>query len=335
MNAANLYRLTCMVCLTALVLALTACGGNDSSDASSQRQVVVEQTGATRSYQFYLPASAQQASPVPLVLLYHGGFGSPESILNASDMKAKARAEGFALATLKAVNGLWNAGHEGNGTLRGRDVNDVAYTKTVISQLNKTENIDLDRVYAVGFSMGGAMVYRVACQLSERIAAITVVSGYSSQTQGAVGLNKIYPCDQSTLAHPMPILHIHGLADQCVKYKGGIGEGFNKTRPNSVFRTSVRTTIKRWSERNGCLVQSRPPLNPGTGCIARRRCNTNSVVKLCTIKEHGHVWPGDARYRPVIKEQCGGTQTGGIGDTNATDRFWNFVKDYSLSQLTQ
>lgn len=321
-----------VICASFLLLALTACGGGGGSDSGSdgspgmgtQHEVTVPATDRTRAYNLYLPDDADEASSLPLVLLFHGGFGRPQTILASTDMKAKADEEGFAIATLKARNGVWNVGHEGDD---GGD--DVAFTEAVITRLADTENIDLDRVYAAGFSMGGAMVYRLACELSDRIAAVGVVSGYSSQETQALLSGQAYPCQRSDLTHPMPVLHIHGGADQCVKYNGGQGEGFNtQTR-----RTSIPDTIASWASRNQCNDQSTPASDPpvGVSCNTRDECDAGSAVRLCTIENQGHVWPGNAQYLPRIKDQCGGEQTGAV---DATDRFWNFVKGYRLNELS-
>ena len=57
-------------------------------------------------------------------------------------------------------------------------------------------------------SNGGFMSYQLACELSDRIAAIASVTG-SMTTNGSIS---VIP------NHPMPIMEIHGTADGSVPY---------------------------------------------------------------------------------------------------------------------
>ena len=65
-------------------------------------------------------------------------------------------------------------------------------------------NIDATRVFASGFSNGGMLSYRLACELSDRIAGIAAVGGASGQFD--FDRNRYYSCNPT---RPIPILHIH------------------------------------------------------------------------------------------------------------------------------
>ena len=66
----------------------------------------------------------------------------------------------------------WNTGP-------GQDINnDLLFFESMIDLLSRDFNINLDKVYVTGFSMGGFMSYDIACSpLSQKIAAVAPVSG--------------------------------------------------------------------------------------------------------------------------------------------------------------
>jgi polyhydroxybutyrate depolymerase len=79
---------------------------------------------------------------------------------------------------------------------------------TIIDYLKSQATIDSSRVWAMGHSNGGMMAYRLACDLSDKITAIAVVTG-------ALVDDTCSPTKQVSL------LHIHGDLDPTVPYNGG------------------------------------------------------------------------------------------------------------------
>src|SRR3972149_6035846 len=88
------------------------------------------------------------------------------------------------------------------GEAAKNNVDDVGFVRALIDELATLINIDPGRVYATGFSNGAIMVYRLACELSDRIAAI-----------GPVAATQIL--DDQEACHPgrsVPGLHFTGTA---------------------------------------------------------------------------------------------------------------------------
>ena len=56
------------------------------------------------------------------------------------------------------------------------NVDDVGFTRALLDDLAKVANVDAKRVFATGISNGGIMCYRLAAELSDRIAAIAPVA---------------------------------------------------------------------------------------------------------------------------------------------------------------
>mgnify|MGYP003333016272 FL=1 len=96
----------------------------------------------------------------------------------------------------------WNTESEG--------INDVAFIESIIDWLGRNYNAQLNEVYVTGFSNGGFMSYHLACNLSEKIAAIAPVAGLMGN----------YTYDTCSPLHPMPLIHIHGKQDQTISIDG-------------------------------------------------------------------------------------------------------------------
>ncbi len=107
---------------------------------------------------------------------------------------------GIVVVYPNGIDETWNV-----SSTTGTD--DVGFISALIDTVDYQYSIDLNRVFATGMSMGGFMSYRLACELSERIAAIASVTG----------LQAFYPCNPN---RPVPILQFHGTADPVVPYAG-------------------------------------------------------------------------------------------------------------------
>lgn len=80
-------------------------------------------------------------------------------------------------------------------------------------------NIDSSGIYATGMSNGATMVYRLACQLSDKIAAFAPVAG-----------NQLDIACKST--RPVPIIHFYGLADNFATFGGKVFGDQHKSIPD-------------------------------------------------------------------------------------------------------
>ncbi|MBK9457533.1 MAG: hypothetical protein IPO24_19130 [Bacteroidetes bacterium] len=112
----------------------------------------------------------------------------------------------------------------------GTGVDDVAFLSALIDSLDAEYNIDLNRVYSTGMSNGGFMSHALACELSNRIAAIASVTG-------SIDKDRMPFCDPQ---HNTPVMQIHGTADETVPYDG-----------NFEF-LPVDSVVSYWVKQNHC-----------------------------------------------------------------------------------
>ena len=270
--------------------------------------------GRRRFYIIHVPSVYNKDVATPLVLNFHGGGGKPDQQRRDSGMDAVSDTGGF-IVVYPAGTGQkqdrsfsWNSGI-GDNYANKNNIDDVGFTQALLDDIEKFFHIDQKRIYATGFSNGGFMCYRLAAQLSEKIAAIAPVSGV---------MGRAYSRQPS---RPISVLHFHGLKDTFVPYKGGSGRGplENADLP------SVEETINFWVDSNGC---SKEPVNETRqGKAIRRQYGTGAQgaeVILWTLADGGHTWPGGKSSLP--EWMAGKVNT----DINASELIWEFFQRHPM-----
>ncbi|MDQ3640960.1 MAG: hypothetical protein M3450_05700 [Actinomycetota bacterium] len=263
--------------LVAGLLVVAGCGGGQGSGSTApgaepavvRRQVKVENT--ERMYRLYTPPDSESEGPVPLVLALHGSYNSVDSFVDASEFDDAASANGFIVAYPEALGLVWNGGFCCTSG-RGSAAIDISFLDRVIADVAAVRRIDLRRVYAVGFSAGGVMAYRLGCDLAERLAGVAAVAG-------AMVLDDCHP------SRPVPVIAIHGTADGVVPYEGGRIQG-GATRP----APPATAVIDRWATLNGCPGADAPQVRGTVTLATWTGCADGSRAQLVTVEGGGHNW---------------------------------------------
>ncbi len=238
-----------MVVVLALFL-FAACGGSGGPDSSSAPQPAVAHRrlnvgGVDRTYRLYTPPDSQDAGPVPLVLALHGSGNTADSLVDSSEFDDAADAGGFIVAYPQAVGISWNAGFCCT-TGRGDPAADIRFLDALVTDVVASRRIDERRIYAVGFSAGGMMAYRLACDLAGRFAGVGVIAA-------SMVLDDCRP------SRPVSVIAIHGTADDVVPYAGGrIDGGATKPAP------PAPAVAERWATLDACPDAS-PARRAGAG----------------------------------------------------------------------
>lgn len=234
--------------------------------------------GVTRQYILYVPAIYDGTQPVPFVVALHG-LGDNMNNFKNINLKAVADTANFIVAFPQAlVDGLtnstaWNSGAGAFGVTLNANVDDVGFLYALMDTVSANYNINQKRIYATGFSMGGFMTNRLACQLNNRVAAIASVSGTIGN-----GLN----CQPN---HAVPAAHFHGTADGTVAYSG------------NQYGKDAEVLVKYWVTNNGCdttaIIDSLPDTkNDGKAIIHYRYPNGsyNTEVEFYKVIGGAHEW---------------------------------------------
>jgi polyhydroxybutyrate depolymerase len=271
-----------------------------------------------RRYRAYIPKKYDASKATPVIVVFHGGGGNPESMIRLTGMNAKADEAGFLVVypfgTGKLAKTLltFNGG-ECCGYAMDNKVDDVGFTRELLDDLAKVANIDADRVFATGLSNGGIMAHYLASELSDRIAAIAPVGG---------PLMMEAPRNKRAVS----VMHFHGTADAFAPFQGGFGKGFLGRNGITKFR-SVDHTIQNWVKANGCTTEPEIeplPDNASDAMKVTRKTwgggKAGSEVALIEIEGGGHTWPGK---KPIVSLLGESTM-----DISANDLMWEFFQKH-------
>src|SRR5262249_19824804 len=154
------------------------------------------------------------------ILGFHGALSDPEGFAHATQLSERGGGMGFVVVCPAGYKRTWNAG-DCCGPAQKQHIDDVAVVRALLDDLQTIINIDPRQVFATGWSNGGKFAFRLACELSDRIAAVAVVDS-------GLGVTNCSP------VRPVPILLFHGTADTFHPYNGGKGTELNAVGVNHI-----------------------------------------------------------------------------------------------------
>ncbi|MGE4285073.1 MAG: PHB depolymerase family esterase [Phycisphaerae bacterium] len=289
------------------------------------RTIKIEVDDKMRSYELYMQDNQHSGEPVGVVIMLHGGGGRATSAMRVTRWNEKAEKEGFAVvypegtrpspekpASFSRNPQTWNDGSRRLhiGAVR-KNIDDIAFLAGLIDSLRSRDDIDSSRIYVTGFSNGASMAFRVARELSGRIAAVAPVAG-------ADWLQEKIP------ARKVPVMYITGTNDPLNPIKGGpvkMGQKYYGEK------APVKQIIDAWTKLHGCaaepVIEHRE--NATLYSYSPEAAETAAFV-YCEIEGHGHIWPGGISLLPG---SMGGSNTSKI---DATDLIWDFFKKHKLPE---
>jgi poly(3-hydroxybutyrate) depolymerase len=253
--------------------------------AKVDKTVNIKVGSQTRKYRLYVPNNVKENTAI--VFCLHGTGGSSDNKQPAFD--AIANTEGIIVVyghgenmTFPAFGNMSLPGWHSTGEWSG----DVDYIKAIIEDVASNYSINRKRIYCCGFSNGGMMTYTIANLLGNVFAAFASISGFP--------LNEFHL--HHTGVRPVPFLHIHGKADDFVKY------------------AYVPKVIDNMVARNGC--------NPVPTVTTKSGKYTKNIYEA-----------GNGGFPIVFYEVNGmghNPETNNTEDGNSSKTMWNFMKQYTL-----
>ncbi len=245
---------------------LAACNANpfntDTGDTTGRSTVhSIDINGLQRNYLLHTPSKWTSDEQLPLIFMLHGNGGEPLGLESISGMSILADNQHFFVCYPWGIRAAWEWRH---GTNR-----DVELIDQLITSLSSSHNIDQDRVYAVGFSLGGYLAHNLASELGDRLAGTASLSGSMSSSVA----------ENFDATDKVNVLIIHGTSDDQVSYAGEEQINFY----NQSYNCSNDLTEIDISADLGCssytVIQK-----------TFSSCSDSSRVRLLRVEEGEHEW---------------------------------------------
>ena len=284
-----------LVAVLAAAVVLTGCATSPAAESpivtaaaggAVATSIVVD--GIDRTYLVRAPERAVADAPLPLLLVIHGAGGNAAKAEAATGMTGLSDADGFIVAYPQGTQAAdvageysWNAGACCANPVKN-NIDDVGFINSVIDNIATDYPVDPARIYVAGFSNGGMLAYRLACELDRRVAGIAVVSGALNVTS----------CEAPAATS---VLMIHGTGDLTVPYTGGKTNERTAGRFGQWTNASLDDAVSYWSGRDGCTGEPATSVDGSVTHATFAACEEGVKLDVVTIDGGGHVWPSKAR----------------------------------------
>lgn len=251
--------------------------------AEGPEKIVVD--GKSRNMIVHVPDNTPQNAP--LVITLHGFNQSADYQRNTTAWDQVADTAKFVVVYPDAINSWWDVYGQ----------SDLTFIEKIIDHMNEKYDIDRNRVYVSGFSLGAMMTYHVAEHLSDKVAAFAPVSGVRFDNRAPAA------------KRPIPIIHTHGTADDVFKWEGDPGH-------QAGGYPYIPDYVKKWVDFDGLNPEPTvtDPYENNASLTVWRDDNSSIEVALLAVKGCGHWHSDGAQY----------------GQVSTSKEIWNFVKRYSL-----
>lgn len=264
-----------------------------------------------------------QAKP-PLVLALHGAGGDGKIAIEHDGWAEKSDEAGFIVVAPTALPSrprlsagfltnprVWNSGQLNDQSPRVA-IDDVAFIKQLLDELKQKVPYDEQRVFAVGHSNGGGMVFRLAAEMPERLAAVAAVAG-------TMALDSPHP------SKSLPMLYIIGVDDPLVPLAGGtvrLPWGSKENPPVAEF-------LQKWAAASGCEAEPKTISEAdGVKQVEYPSKSSGPTLTVLYLDHQGHHWPG---AKPLLPESRLGPAKSKF---NATDAIWEFFEKWGKTTAT-
>ena len=216
--------------------------------------------GTKRQYILWYPDNYDNTHPYRLIICYHWYTGSASQVFDCTTEGINCyttQIPFFNLLTISNNTTIFVAPDGIDAGWANTNDRDLEFTDSILAQVKNNLCIDTTRIFACGFSYGGAMSYAIACSRAPVFRAVGVYAG------GAMS-------GGPDLKMPIAYYASHGIAD------GGIASG--------------RTARDHFVTVNGCTQQTAPEPTTGSGthiCTKYSGCSSGHPVEWCAF-DGGH-----------------------------------------------
>ena len=225
-----------------------------------------------RTYYLNIPPKYTPGTPVPLLFGFHGLGGSANLFreqsqidLFTNDMNViSVFPNGY--GSIAGVENSWNAG-SCCGQASIIQLDDVKLISMITKSVQLRYDIDKKNVWAIGFSNGGMMSYRLACELSDQFTAVGVGAG-------ALMTSTCSP------PNPVSVIHINGGLDVKIPVNGG----------GPYLAPDSTKTFQLVNSSNQCSGMTYSETIESTKTQISGSCFDGTEAKLISYADQDHMW---------------------------------------------
>ena len=284
------------------------------SISATHAEVIVESDridGVERTWRLFVPDGYRATQTHPLVLDFHGTGGTPEGQSKNSRLTELAAERGFLVVNpAGAYRRTPDGGLTWNVDLDPKGPDDVRFVRALIERLKARYSIDPKRIYSTGFSGGARISSRLACDMSDVIAAIGAVGGIR------------FP-DACTPEQPVAILAIHSTDDEVNHYR-------HRSDSPEYWPVGVEAAVSSWAGYHRCAPSpTEASVVAGIAKLAYSECRSGGDVVFYRLDKGGHTWPGSAASRQRQSASEIDESTAGF---SATEEVWRFFDSHPKNQ---
>jgi polyhydroxybutyrate depolymerase len=240
-----------------------------------------------RTYLLHLPPAYDRPhhgpALLPVLLMFHGSGTNGSWLKQQTELDREADRRHFAVVYPDGSGALgyafldWPSG-DTTADVRADVASNIHFIDTLIHTLAHLPGLDGRRIYAAGLSNGAIMTYTLGCALAGELAGIAPVAGEM-------------PDSTCAPSRPLPVLVIHGTADDVIPYEN---HGQRQSGETITYRSDPEA-VAFWVRRDGCASIPRTTTH---GHIVRESftgCANGTAVVFYTVKGGTHEWPGGRR----------------------------------------
>ena len=280
-----------------------------SEDKITTEKDIIYIDEKTREYYVSLPNDTSK--PIPLIINFHGFQSHAIDQKEFSQMDDYAHQNGVGVIYPEGIKRSWNV-----GKAIYNNENDIGFINALIDSVTSKYNIDSDRIYACGFSNGGAFSYELICGLSNKIAAFGSVGGNFS-------INEKRACN---VKREIPLIHIHGTKDRLQKY--------NKS--DRYFLSAIKSFNfwVKYNQLDKIVVENIEDIHKKDRTIVEKytfyKNNSNTKVIHLKVDKGGHLWFGSPISDLFLLKLFAGRNNREI---NSSKEIVDFFLRYKLSDF--
>jgi len=263
--------------LAGVVLVTLACDQGGAAPKGADLDLRTRIDDQIRYFRVHVPDGIRPGQAVKVVFAFHGSNDRGYRMQRGAELDGPAAEMSAVVVYPDAAVGNWAEGCDCNNADR-LGIDDLGFVQAMLDTLAARWAIHPSTTFAVGYSQGGLFAHRIACELSDRFAAIATVAATMSPALAST-------CRPS---HPVSVIMLHGTEDTVMPWEGG-GSG-------SLALMAAPDVATFWARQSDCEAEpttSEARLDDGATVRFHRydACDEGRRVRLVELVGFGHTWP--------------------------------------------